>query len=103
MHSESPVRFLVLIVDRKKKNTFLTVLENAQARLVNLIYARGSVKASSFLDALGFVPEEQKVVMTCLLPAAKADAVLNTLLTEHHFNQPNTGFAFTIMVEGLSY
>ena len=51
----------------------------------------------------GLVPEENKVVITCLLPSEKSDALLDMLVEKFNFDKPNTGIAFTIPVEKLSY
>ena len=67
------------------------------------IYGKGSVKANSFADIFGFVPEENKVIITSLLLSDKSDALIETLNEEFSFNKPNTGIAFSVCIEGLSY
>ncbi len=51
---------------------------------------------------LGLVPEEHKVLITCLISRGKVDKVMEMLEREFHFNRPNTGIAFTIPIEKLS-
>ena len=95
--------FMVLIAGRKQKDALLTALLETGAHLINTTYARGTVKASFLKSAFGLVPEEHKVVVTCVLTQAKACAALRMLSTRFHFDQPNTGVAFTIPVDRLSF
>lgn len=97
------IKFLTLIAGRKHKDVLLDELFKAGGRLINIVYGRGSVKSSYIKDVLGLVPEENKVVITCLLPGEKSDAVLNMLVSKFNFNKPNTGIAFIIPVEKLSF
>lgn len=97
------IKFLTLIAGRKHKDALLDALFKAGGRLINIVYGRGSVKSSYIKDMLGLVPEENKVVITCLLPGEKSDAVLDMLVREFNFDKPNTGIAFTIPVEKLSF
>ncbi|MEA5013050.1 MAG: hypothetical protein VB099_00675 [Candidatus Limiplasma sp.] len=102
MNSDN-IRFFVVIADRKKKGALLEALCQVGCKMVNSLYAKGSVSASAFMDAFGFAHEENKVLITFLLPGEKADAALDLLTKQFHFNKPNTGIAFTIPVEGLSH
>lgn len=97
------IQFLVVIADRKKKGALLEALCESGCRMVISLYAKGSVNASAFMDAFGFAPEENKILITSLLPGEKADKALNVLTERFHFDKPNTGIAFTIPVKGLSY
>jgi hypothetical protein len=102
--SEVPccVEFLTLIAGRKNKAVLLKALWETGGRLINVVYGKGSVKANYLMDMLGLVPEENKVVITCLLPAEKSSVVLDMLAKKFDFDKPNTGIAFTIPVEKLS-
>lgn len=97
------IEFLTLIAGRKQKDALLDVLSEAGGRLINIVYGKGSAKLSYLRDMFGLVPEENKVVITCLLSSEKSDAVLDMLVTKLDFDKPNTGIAFTIPVEKLSY
>lgn len=103
MKNEHSIEFLMLIAERKYKEELCTMLTRAGGRIISTIYAKGSVKANSLMEVLGFVVEEHKVLITSLISDEKADDVLKTLIKEFHFDNPNTGIAFTIPVEGLSY
>ncbi len=94
--------FLTLIAGRKQKGALLDALTETGGRLVNIVYGRGSVNSSYLQDMLGMVPEENKVVITCLLPGEKCDAMFEMLIRKFNFDKPNTGIAFTVPVEKLS-
>ena len=103
MSSEHNIEFLILIAERKKKEEFLTVLSRAGARIINTIYGRGSAKVNSLMEMLGIIPDDDKVVITCLISRENSDDVFEILVKEFNFDKPNTGIAFSIPVEGLSY
>ncbi len=94
--------FLVLIAGRKQKEELLQALSEAGGRLINVVYGKGSVKAGYLKDMLGLIPEENKIVVTCLLAGDKTDGIFDMLVTKFHFDKPNTGIAFTIRVDKLS-
>ena len=94
---------MMLIAGRKRYDELLGAMSDMGARVINTIYGKGSVKASYMMDAFGLVPEENKVVITCLIPSDKLDAMFDMLDERFEFNKPNTGIAFTIPVEKLSY
>lgn len=97
------ILFLVLIAGRKQKDPLLTMLLQSGARVVNTLYGRGSVKAGCLKNALGLVPEENKVVITCVSTNEKADVILKLLIDQFGFHKPNTGIAFTIPIDRLSF
>ena len=97
------ISFLTVIAGRKLKEELSVAITENGGRLVNIIYGKGSVKASYLMDAFGFAPEENKVVITCLLSRKRAESMINMLTDEFDFNKPNTGIAFTIPVNGLTF
>lgn len=97
------IEFLTLITGRKQRAALVHALSEAGGRLIKIVYGKGSAQSNYLLDMFGLVPEENKVVITCLLPRDKAEAVLQMLIDQFHFDQPNTGIAFTIPVEKLSF
>ena len=94
--------FLTLIAGRKQKEALVHALSEAGGRLINVVYGKGSVKAGYLKDMLGLIPEENKIVVTCLLAGDKTEGVFDMLVTKFHFDKPNTGIAFTIRVDKLS-
>ena len=101
--TEKHVVQLMLIAGRERYDALLAAMPEKGARVINTIYGKGSVKASYLMDAFGLVPEENKVVIACLIPSDKLDAMFAMLVEKFDFNKPNTGIAFTIPVEKLSY
>ena len=98
------ISFLLVISGRKQKEHLLTFLADMDTRLVNVSYGKGSVKSNSpLVEIFGFTPEEHKVIITCLLPKDKSGDVINRLEKKFDFNKPNTGIAFTVDVDGLSF
>ena len=97
------IEFLTVIARRKNKDELLNTLSAEGGRLINIVYGKGSVKSSYLMDILGLVADENKVVITCLIRSEKTDSVLDNLVKNFDFDKPNTGIAFTIPVENLSF
>jgi len=97
------IDFLMVISGRKQKEEILVSMSENGGRVLNIMYGKGSVKAGNLMDALGFVPEENKVVITCLLQKKKSGEMLKMLTDKFNFDKPNTGIAFTIPVDKLSF
>ena len=97
------IKYLVLIAGRKQKDKLLKALSENGGHFFNIYYGKGSVKASFLMDAFGLVPEENKVLITCLLSSTEAEVIFNLLVKDFHFDKPNTGIAYTMPVEKLSY
>lgn len=95
--------FMVIIAGRKQKERLLPALLNAGACKLSIMYGRGSVKASYIKSIFSFVPEENKVAVSCLLNSERADAIMKMLVEQFHFDKPNTGVAFTVAVDELSF
>ena len=97
------IEHLMVITDRKKKAEMSALLTEYGAKMIKTIYARGSVKATALKDVFGFLPEENKIILTCLLSSEKAAVLIEILNNKYNFKMPNTGIAFTVPVEGLSF
>lgn len=94
---------LTLIAGRKQKDALLSALAASGAKLINTMYGKGTVKATYLENLFGLVPEENKVVISCVLLHEHSPAILRMLEEKFHFNKPNTGIAFTIPVDRLSF
>ncbi|NLL78033.1 MAG: hypothetical protein GX235_12460 [Clostridiales bacterium] len=92
------MEFFTIIAGRKLKDSLIESLSEEGGRLITVMYGKGSVKSDYLRDMFGLVPEENKVVITCLLPLQKTDAVSDMLVKKFHFDKPNTGIAFTIPI-----
>ena len=102
-HHNHKIYFLVIIAGRKQKNELLTMLTEAGTPIINTLYGRGTVKTGYLMNLLGIVSEENKVVITSIMTDVKTDTVMNMLVEKFGFNEPNTGIAFAVPVNGLLY
>lgn len=96
------IDFLTLIADRKLKKEIVNFLIESRGHLIDVVYAKGSVKARYFKDMLGLVPEEKKILITCLIASNLSEHVLEQLILKFNFDKPNTGIAFVVPVDTLS-
>ena len=105
MADEKPIKlmYMVIIAERNLKDQLLSAMSEKGCHVINVVYGKGVVKAGYLADALGLVPEEQKILITCLILNTKAEDVFEMLAADFNFNDPNTGIAFTIPVENLLY
>jgi hypothetical protein len=94
---------LTVIIDRKAKDELIAALSEAGGQLINTIYGKGLVKAGYLREALGLVPEDNRVVVVCLLPREEAGPLIETLTGKFGLDKPNAGRAFTLPVESLSF
>lgn len=97
------LQYFVLIAEQKKKDKYLTLLSEHGAHAIETVYAHGSVGTSAIAAAFGFVVEQNKVMITCLLKNDKAQELIEILYKKYEFCKPNTGIAFTISVLGLAF
>lgn len=93
---------LILIAGRKEKDKILSSLASHGAKAINTLYGRGSVKAGYITCIFGCVPEDSKVVITCIIKDTDVQGVFDMLENEFEFNSPNTGIAYTIKINGIS-
>ena len=101
--NHSDIVFLVVIAGRKQKEVLSQAITKTGGHIVSIVYAKGSVKSSYIRDMLGLVHEEDKVVIKSLMPNLKSDTMMDILNEQFNFKEPNTGIAFTVSVEKLSF
>lgn len=97
------LQYFVIIAEQKKKNKFLTLLNEHGARMIETVYGRGSMSPSAIAAAFGFEAREGKVLITCLLKTETVRELIEILYNDYNFKKPNTGIAFGVPVEGLSF
>ena len=100
-HNEEWVN-LVIITKRANKKDIVQMLYDHEAAMIIQAYAHGSA-TDGILRALGFTSEEKKLFLSCFIAESKVEEVFAYLNHQYHFNAANTGFAFTIPVEKISY
>ena len=101
--TDGKIAYLAIIAGRKNKDALLTALHESGIRLINTVYGKGTVKASYLRNTFGLIPEENKVMIICISTCVKIDIALKMLEEKFEFNKPNTGIAFTVHVEKVSY
>lgn len=94
---------MTVIAGRKLKQPLLKAIVDGGGKLVNIEFAKGSTHVSSLSEAFGFKPENKKVVFTCLMRKEASNNLFEVLNEDFDFNEPNTGIAYTISVDGLSF
>ncbi|MDR1934249.1 MAG: hypothetical protein LBS49_01410 [Candidatus Accumulibacter sp.] len=94
---------LVVIIERKRKDKLIAMLSEAGGQLINTMYGKGLVKAGYLREALGLVPEDNRVIVTCLLPSEESGPMLDALVDKFGLDKPHAGTAFTVPVEKLSF
>ena len=97
------LQYFIIIAEQKKKNKFLTLLNENGARMIQTVYGRGSMSPSAIAAAFGFEAEQGKVLISCLIKTETARELINVLYNDYNFKKPNTGIAFGVSVEGLSF
>ena len=97
------LQYFVIIAEQKKKNKFLSLLDDHGARGIQTVYGHGSMSPSAIAAAFGFEAEQGKVLLSCLVKSEDAKELIRILYDEYDFKKPNTGIAFGISVEGLAF
>lgn len=97
------LQYFVIIAEQKKKKKFLSLLDEYGARGIEVVYAHGSMNPSAIAAAFGFESVQEKVMISCLLKDEKAKELIEVLYQRYNFNKPNTGIAFSVAVEGVSF
>lgn len=97
------LQYFVIIAEQKKKKKLLALLDEYDARGIEVVYAYGSMSPSAIAAAFGFESEQKKVMLSCLLMNEKAKQLLNILYTDYKFDKPNTGIAFSVPIEGMAF
>ena len=94
---------MTIIAGRKVKDSLLDALIIGEAKLINVEYGYGSAHVNSFSEVCGIKPESKKVVLLCLMRRDSSEKMLEVLDKDFKFNEPNTGIAYTIALEELSF
>lgn len=101
--SDCNILYFVIISEQKKKDKFLNLLLDNEAHAIDIVYGYGSLSTNPIAKAFGLDIESNKVIISCLIKVEQAKKLIDILYQEYHFNKPNTGIAFSILVECLSF
>lgn len=101
-NSDYTIDYLTVIAARQYADDVLKLLLDSGCHLIDVVYAKGSVRTGYFKDLLGLVTDEKKVLITCILTSNITPLLMEHFVTKLNFDQPNTGIAFVIPVEKLS-
>ena len=102
-NNASDIMYMVLIAGRRQEDELLDALSTKACHIITIVHATGSVQASVLLEVFGLVPEENKTLITCLASKEESDQIMDMLVADFGFDKPNTGIAYTIPVESMSY
>ena len=94
---------MTVVGSRKKKIALLDALTERGAKLINVEFGLGSARVSSYIEVFGFDPEDKKVILICLMRRENAEKMFDVLYKEFHFDEPNTGIAFTLPLDKLVF
>lgn len=97
------VVFITIIAGRKGKDDLLTALHAAGLKMINTMYGKGTVEAGYIKNVLGLIPENNKIIITGLTPTENTGNIFGLLKRQFQFDNPNTGIAFTVPLEKLSF
>ncbi len=103
MENTKKLYYFVLICAKNSHRKYISLLTESGGRSVGCALGHGSVKGSALMKAFGLDSETGRAVITCLMPSDKAEALVETLCTEHGFDGPNSGIAFCIPIDSLSF
>ena len=95
--------FLVVVAGRRQKDALLTALSESGVHLSYTVYGKGTADAHWLENIFGLIPEENKAVITCIMHGEKSEAVMKMLVEKFHFDRPNTGIAFSVPLDNLSF
>ncbi len=97
------LQYCVLICKQKHRDKFLKLLADHGAQGMETIYGKGSANTGLLAQALGFEGEISRAILSALIPTERAEVLFRELTETHAFDKKNTGFAFTIPVDGLLF
>lgn len=100
---QASLRYLTIVIGRKRKDQLLAALVNEGAQLITSSYGMGTADPHYILEALGLVVEAKKTVITCLIKTSQQEQIFQLLANDFHFDRPNTGVAYTTAVGEVSY
>jgi hypothetical protein len=93
--------YLTVIASREQKEKLVAELHANRANYLNVMYGHGSLNGSKLAALFPFATEPRKIIITAFVRSSDIVNLLTILEEKFHFNQANSGFAFTIPVENI--
>ena len=97
------LQYFVIIGNTKLREKFSALLKENGAHSIKTIYGRGSVGKSLLAQAFGLDADQKKAIISCLLPTDGAEKVVDLLYKEYNFDKANTGIAFSVPIQKISF
>ena len=97
------ITILVLIAKRELKSALLSTLLESEIHLTTVSYGRGTVEAGYLKNTFGLAREQNKIVIIGVSTHTKVEAAIRLIVEKFNFSEPDTGIAFTVSIEELSY
>ena len=103
MESHKEIAHVTIITHREHKGELLNAITDHGGKFINVMYGRGTVQANAVEEALGFFPEDEKLIITFFVAHNRAEKIINMFREEYHFDKPNTGIAFSQKISVLVF
>lgn len=100
MRKKASFRLLFLIATPKLVNKAVELFKEGDVPTQYLIHGQGTA-SSQVMDMLGLDGVDKNILMG-MMPKAFADGMLTKLRKKLHLGMPNTGIAFTLILNGSS-
>ncbi|MDR2867189.1 MAG: hypothetical protein LBV55_00800 [Acholeplasmatales bacterium] len=95
-------QLLTIIGKRKLKNEIIQDLFKEGCAIINSTYGRSYMSDTNFFVSLGFSPDPEKIIITCLVSPTHVPKIYELLNTKYEFNKKNTGIAFACNINHIN-
>ena len=95
-----PIKLTIIITDRNRDKKVIKALNSHGYDYQFATTAKGT--APSDVQAYFGLNEPEKSIIFCPINEDHVQELMDVLVKELHFNEPNTGIAFTIPIGSLS-
>lgn len=97
------LQYFVVIIIKDLKDEILSILSEHNAHLIEIIYVHGTIRTNPLVNAFGLDCNECMVMISSLLKYENAKELTRVLYENYRFDKPNTGIAYSISVDSLSF
>lgn len=99
----SNIVFMTIITRRKRKSEIICDLIDHKAQLLSVVYSRDYVEEDGLQYVFGLVPDDDELMLNCIMPEELVDDIFDLLSKKYGCNSPDTGMAFTVSLDQLSF